>query len=150
MSRYTIGLDFGTNSCRCIIIDINNGKEISSYVHNYKFGKNGVITSKKNPLVARQHPKDYTDSIIKGIKGSIQNAGKRFNKKKIIGIGIDTTGSSPMPIDSNGNPLVYSKEFSNNINSLVWLWKDHTSYLEAEKITEIAKKIRPEYLQKCG
>ena len=150
MSQYTIGLDFGTNSCRCIIIDINNGKEISSYVHNYKFGKNGVITSKKNPLVARQHPKDYTDSIIKGIKGSIQNAGKRFNKKKIIGIGIDTTGSSPMPIDSNGNPLVYSKEFSNNINSLVWLWKDHTSYLEAEKITEIAKKIRPEYLQKCG
>ena len=84
MSQYTIGLDFGTNSCRCIIIDINNGKEISSYVHNYKFGKNGVITSKKNPLVARQHPKDYTDSIIKGIKGSIQNAGKRFNKKKII------------------------------------------------------------------
>ena len=68
----------------------------------------------------------------------------------IIGIGIDTTGSSPMPIDSNGNPLVYSKEFSKNINSLVWLWKDHTSYLEAEKITEIAKKFRPEYLKKCG
>ena len=71
MSQYTIGLDFGTNSCRCIIIDINNGKEISSYVHNYKFGKNGVITNKKNPLVARQHPKHYTDSIIKGIKGSL-------------------------------------------------------------------------------
>ena len=150
MNQYTIGLDFGTNSCRCIIIDINNGKEISSYVHNYKFGKSGVITNKKNPLVARQHPKDYTDSIIKGIKGSIQNAGKLFNRKKIIGIGIDTTGSSPMPIDSNGNPLVYNNKFSNNINSLVWLWKDHTSYLEAEKITEIAKKIKPEYLQKCG
>ena len=84
MNQYTIGLDFGTNSCRCIIIDINNGREISSYVHNYKFGKSGVITSKHNPLVARQHPKDYTDSIIKGIKGSIQNAGKRFNKKKLL------------------------------------------------------------------
>ena len=78
MNQYTIGLDFGTNSCRCIIIDINNGKEISSYVHNYKFGKNGVITNKKTPLVARQHPKDYTDSIIKGIKIH-QNFVPKFN-----------------------------------------------------------------------
>ena len=150
MSKYTIGLDFGTNSCRCIIIDINNGREISTYIYKYLFGKNGVITSKSNPLVARQHPKDYTNSIIECIQGSIKKASKRLNRKNIIGIGIDTTGSSPIPIDYNGIPLAYDKKFSKNINSLVWLWKDHSSYVEAEKITEIAKKNRPKYLEKCG
>ena len=108
MSKYSIGLDFGTNSCRSLIVDISNGEELATYVYNYPSGDAGVITDYKDHNLARQNPADY----LKGIEVTITEALKKANKENskfspidIIGIGVDTTGSSPMPVDSEGMPL---------------------------------------------
>ncbi len=153
MSKYAIGLDFGTNSCRSLIVDISNGNEIASYVFPYPSGEAGIIVDKKDPNVARQNPKDYLEGIEKTIVEAIKKAKqthKNFNTEDIIGIGVDTTGSSPMPVDEKGIALCFDEKFKDNPAAYVWLWKDHTSYNEAALITETAAKIRPQYLAKIG
>jgi len=153
MSKYAIGLDFGTNSCRSLIVDISNGNEISSHVFDYPSGKAGVIINPADPNQARQNPIDYLKGIEITIEKAIGNAKTlipNFSSSDIIGIGVDTTGSSPMPVDEDGTPLCFHQKFKNNPAAMVWLWKDHTSYNEALKITEEASKIRPQYLSKIG
>lgn len=153
MKKYAIGLDFGTNSCRSLIVDLSDGTELASYVFPYPSGKDGILLDPKEPNLARQNPQDYLDGIKETITNAISKAKKEnseFNPENIIGIGIDTTGSSPMPVNSEGKPLCFLPEFKNNLNALVWLWKDHTGYTEAAQITELANKMRPEYLSKIG
>jgi L-ribulokinase len=153
MSKYSIGLDFGTNSCRSLIVDISNGNEISSHVFNYSSGEAGVVINAADPNMARQNPSDYLEGIEVTIKKAIEKAkalNPNFSPSDIIGIGVDTTGSSPMPVDSEGTPLCFLEKFKNDPAALVWLWKDHTSYQEADKITETAAKIRPQFLAKIG
>ncbi len=153
MKKYAIGLDFGTNSCRSLIVDLTDGSEISSHIFPYPSGKDGILLDPKEPNLARQNPQDYIDGIKKTITEVISKAQKEnseFEAANIIGIGIDTTGSSPMPVNSLGEPLCLLPEFKNNLNAMVWLWKDHTGHSEADQITELAKKTRPEYLSKIG
>ena len=153
MKRYAIGLDFGTNSCRSLIVDLADGAELSSHVFPYPSGKDGILLDPKEPNLARQNPKDYIKGIKETIKNSILEAREKFShftSENIIGIGIDTTGSSPMPVDGEGIPLCFLSEFKNNLNAMVWLWKDHTGHSEAAQINELAKKMRPEYLNKIG
>jgi L-ribulokinase len=153
MSKYVIGLDFGTNSCRSLIIDISDGNEISSHVFQYPSGEAGVIIDSTDPNLARQNPADYLEGIEVTIKEAIRTAVEQdpqFDAGNIIGIGVDTTGSSPMPVDKNGTPLCSKPEFKDNPAAMVWLWKDHTSYDEAQKITERAAELRPDYLAKVG
>ncbi len=153
MKKYAIGLDYGTNSCRALIVDINDGTELASSVFLYPSGENGIILDSSDPNLARQNPKDYLDGITSTIVGAIQKAKKNdpsFNSFNIVGIGVDTTGSSPIPVDKQGNPLSFSKKFKNNPNAMCWLWRDHTSFKEAQQITLLAEKIRPEYLAKIG
>jgi L-ribulokinase len=153
MSKYAIGLDFGTNSCRSLIVDVSNGNEIASHVFPYPSGDAGIIVDKKNPNLARQNPKDYIEGIETTITEAIKKAKQtdsKFNAEDVIGIGVDTTGSSPMPVDENGNALCFDGKFKDNPAAYVWLWKDHTSYNEAAFITETAAKIRPQYLAKIG
>ena len=153
MSKYVIGLDFGTNSCRSLIVDVANGKELATYVYPYPSGKDGIIIDSKDPNLARQNPADYLAGIEVSIKKALQkakSAKRSFSPKDVIGIGIDTTGSSPMPVDEQGQPLCFDKKFKHNSSAMVWLWKDHTSYAEAEQITETARRLRPEYLAKIG
>lgn len=153
MSRYVIGLDFGTNSCRSLIVDVANGREVASHVFPYPSGKEGVIQDSADPHLARQNPADY----LLGIEVTITEALKRataiepsFSPLKIIGIGVDTTGSSPLPVNTLGEPLCFDEKFRNNPAAMVWLWKDHTSYAEATQITETASRIRPRFLTKVG
>jgi L-ribulokinase len=153
MSKYSVGLDFGTNSCRCLIADINNGNELSTNVFNYPSGESGVIIDQHNPNLARQNPADYLLAIEVTIKEAVKkakNSNKNFSPDKIIGIGVDTTGSSPIPVDEKGTPLCFYEKFKSNSAAMVWLWKDHTSHVEAQLITELAAKEHPEYLSKIG
>ena len=153
MSKYAIGLDFGTNSCRSLIIDVANGKELATHVFPYPSGTDGVIVDSADPHMARQNPADYLKGIEVSVKEAIVKAKKAepiFSPRDVIGIGVDTTGSSPMPVDAEGEALCFSKEFEHNPAAMVWLWKDHTSYAEAAQITETASRMRPEYMAKVG
>jgi L-ribulokinase len=153
MSRYVVGLDFGTNSCRSLLVDVGSGRELASHVFPYPSGTDGVLLDASEPNLARQNPADYLLGIEQTVKGVIQKgkeADPQFNPEAIIGIGVDTTGSSPMPVDAQGQALCFQQKFRNNPSAMVWLWKDHTSYQEAAQITQLAAEIRPQYLSKIG
>lgn len=153
MSKYSLGLDFGTNSCRCLVVDVSAGLEVASSVFEYPSGVQGIITDAADPNLARQNPQDYIDGI-KSVVPSAMVAARMvdddFCAEDVIGIGIDTTGSTPIPVDADGEALALCDEFAGNPNALAWLWKDHTSTAEAAEITELAAMIHPEYLDKCG
>jgi L-ribulokinase len=153
MGKYVIGLDFGTNSCRSLIVDVANGKELASHVFPYPSGKAGVIMDAADPNMARQNPADYIVAIEATIKQALKKARARkrtFAASQVIGIGVDTTGSSPMPLDAQGQALCFSNNFRKNPAAMVWLWKDHSGFAEAARITETAGKLRPHYLAKIG
>jgi L-ribulokinase len=150
---YTIGLDYGTNSVRCLIVDVTNGNELGTAVYEYETGEAGIILDSADHNLARQNPADYLKGIEVAVKAAIteaKNSDKDFDSSRIIGIGIDTTGSTPIPVDKNGTPLSTLDEFKGNPNACAWLWKDHTGHTEAAEITELAEKEHPEYLAKCG
>ncbi len=150
---YAIGLDYGTNSVRCLIVDTRDGREVGTCVHGYESGQMGILLSKQDHNVARQNPADYLKGVEVAVKGAIRQAKKtvkKFRAEEVIGIGVDTTGSTPLPVDRNGIPLAMHKEFRKNLNAQAWLWKDHTGYAEAAEITDTARQHRPQYLAKCG
>ncbi len=151
-AKYALGLDYGTNSVRALVVDIGNGQEIGTHIFNYEKGEHGIILDKKNNLLARQHPADYVKGMEVAARKALKQAEthKGFRRDQVIGIGVDTTGSTPIPVDQQGQPLAFHKEFKNEPNALAWLWKDHTGYAEAAEITELAKKRNEPYLAKCG
>jgi len=150
---YSIGLDYGTNSCRALVVNLETGAELGSAVFPYPSGEMGIITDASDPNLARQNPQDYLDGCVEIIRGAVAETLKlepSFSAEKVISIGVDTTGSTVIPVNESGTPLALTDEFKDNCNAYVWLWKDHTAYKEADQITELAKRIRPEYLAKCG
>src|SRR5882724_7647469 len=151
-TQYTIGLDYGTNSVRALIVNVANGAEIASAVWDYAHGTHGVILS-RDPNLARQHPSDYVTGAEITLKNALASAKrnvKGFSPAQVIGIGVDTTGSTPLPVDAHGQPLAFQKRFARNPAAMAWLWKDHTGVAEAAEITALAKEIRPKFLAKCG
>ncbi|MGD1088365.1 MAG: ribulokinase [Verrucomicrobiota bacterium] len=151
-ANYTIGLDYGTNSVRALVVDTANGREAGTAIWNYEHGAAGVILS-HNPNLARQHPADYVKGAEVTIKKALADAKKKvrgFKPEQVAGLGVDTTGSTPLPVDENGQPLAFNKKFAKNPAAMAWLWKDHTGVTEAVEITGLAKKIRPQFLAKCG
>jgi L-ribulokinase len=151
-AKYVIGLDYGTNSVRTLIVNAANGREVATTVWNYAHGEQGVILS-RDPNLARQHPADYVTGAEITIKKALLLAKRTvrgFKPADVIGIGVDTTGSTPLPVDRQGQPLAFARPFAKNPAAMAWLWKDHTGVAEAGEITELARKIRPEYLAKCG
>jgi L-ribulokinase len=153
MSRqYSIGLDYGTNSVRALVVDVASGAEIATAVWDYEHGKAGVILS-RDPNLARQHPADYikgAEITIKQALAEARNSVRGFNPRQVVGIGVDTTGSTPLPVDASGQPLAFQKKFASHPEAMAWLWKDHTGIAEAAEITALARKMRPQYLDKCG
>ena len=150
--QYTIGLDYGTNSVRALVVNVANGAEVAASVWGYEHGEAGVILS-RDPNLARQHPADYVKGAEVTINRALAKAKKNvrgFQPQQVVGIGVDTTGSTPLPVDKAGQPLAFLKKFSKNPAAMAWLWKDHTGVAEAAEITALAGKIRPHYLAKCG
>lgn len=150
--HYTIGLDFGTNSVRALVVDVRDGAEIGEAVRQYLHGDAGIITDPDQPDLARQHPQDYLDGMTDAVAAALEKAAgtSGFDATRVIGIGVDTTGSTPIPCDRAGNPLALTSRFADNADAMAWLWKDHTAHAEAEQITAAAAKQRPQFLAKCG
>ena len=148
--QYTIGVDYGTNSVRALIVDVTNGEEIGTGVWNYETGNQGVHEDDKDVHLARQNPADYQRGFYESVKDAVKDAGSiaGFSASQIIGIGVDTTGSTPIPVDADGIALALKPEFKGNFHAMAWLWKDHTGYAEAAEITEKAAAFP--YLKKCG
>ncbi len=150
---YTIGLDYGTNSARALVVDCTNGREIGTAVVDYPSGNQGILLKSSDHHLARQNPADYVSALENATLLALEAAraaAPEFSNDQVVGIGMDGTGSSPLPVDQTNTPLSYNLQFSQNLNAQCWLWKDHTSIPEAGAITEIAGKLRPHYLAKIG
>jgi L-ribulokinase len=152
MPKYAIGLDYGTNSVRSLLVNAANGREVGTSVWNYEHGTEGVILS-SDPNLARQHPADYLkggEIVIRRALSQAKRKIKGFSPDQVIGIGVDTTGSTPLPVDEDGQPLAFQRKFAKDPAAMARLWKDHTGVAEAEEITALAERLRPHYLAKCG
>jgi len=152
MHTYTIGIDYGTNSVRALVVRCADGAELGSCVVNYPSGEQGVLLDARDHNLARQHPGDYLLGLEKSVRGALLDAKKTkdFDARQVIGIGVDSTGSSPIPVDKTNTPLALLPAFRNNPHAQCWLWKDHTAHREAAQITALAAKHRPHYIAKCG
>lgn len=150
--QFAIGLDYGTNSVRALIVEVHTGEEVGTAVYQYPSGDKGVLLDPKNPNLARQNPADYVEGFFRSIRAAIRSVPKRigFSPDAVVGVGVDTTGSTPLPVDEEGWPLAFQKRFAHNLAAQAWLWKDHTSYAEAAEITEKARAMGLPYLAKCG
>jgi L-ribulokinase len=145
---YVIGLDYGTDSVRCLVVNAATGAEVSTAVFYYPRWKAGqYCNAVQNQF--RQHPLDYLEGLETTIKECLQKAGAEV-AKNVKGISVDTTGSTPIAVDEAGTPLCLKPEFVNNPNAMFVLWKDHTATKEAEEINTHATKFPVNYLQFVG
>ena len=143
-----LGVDYGTDSVRTILVDASSGAEIVSSVFNYPRWRDGLYCDPaKNQF--RQHPQDYIDGLEATIKGCLQQAGPSA-RTNIKAISVDTTGSTPVAVDKSGVPLALLPAFENNPNAMFVLWKDHTATTEAAEINGQAEKYDVNYLQFVG
>ncbi len=131
-SGYVLGIDYGTDSVRTIMTDTSDGREIASAVFYYPRWKKGLFCDPANNRF-RQHPKDYIEGLEKTVREVVKKAGKN-KSENIVGLGIDTTGSTPVAVNRLGTPLSLTGGFENNPNAMFILWKDHTAVKEAEEI----------------
>ena len=148
-ANYVIGVDYGTDSVRSVLVDTANGKEISASVFLYPRWQKGLYC-KPSANQFRQHPLDYIEGLEHTIKQCIEKAGGAEIAQLVKGISIDTTGSSPVAVDATGTPLALTSGFEENPNAMFVLWKDHTAVKEAAEINEHATKFPVNYLKYVG
>lgn len=136
-SKYTIGLDYGTDSVRALIVNTSNGQEVATSVFYYPRWKAGKYC---NAIVNqfRQHPLDYLEGLEESIKQALAKVDDEV-RKNIIGISVDTTGSTPVAVNRQGIPLSLLPDFAENPNAMFVLWKDHTGLAEAGEINNISR-----------
>lgn len=137
-SKYTIGLDYGTDSVRSLIVNTATGEEVSSAVFYYPRWKKQMYCDAPNNRF-RQHPKDYLEGLEYTIKEALKQAPAGV-AENVAGISVDTTGSTPIAVDEKGVPLSLTPGFEENPNAMFVLWKDHTAVKEADQINELAAK----------
>ena len=150
--RYAVGVDYGTNSVRALVVDTADGAEVGTSVYNYPSGQQGILLDPKDPNLARQNPADYIEGFYRSVRGAVKAAQKKvgLSAEQVVGIGIDTTGSTPIPVNREGMPLALDPKYAKNLAAHAWLWKDHTSHAEAAEITRKACELGVPYLAKCG
>lgn len=135
--KYVIGVDFGSDSVRALIVDTANGAELGAAVQYYPRWRKGLYCDPVNNQF-RQHPLDYIESLEASIKGALAEC-PPGTAEQVAAIGVDTTGSTPVAVDSSGAPLALKAGFEENPNAMFILWKDHTAVKEAEQINEVAR-----------
>ena len=146
--KYVIGLDFGSDSVRALIVDSSDGTEISSGVAAYSRWSKGMYCSPDENRY-RQHPLDYIEATESCIRTALSHCGK-YVADNIAGIGYDTTASTPVLVDEKGIALALYDEYKENPNAMFVLWKDHTALKEAEEITAAAISSGTDYTKYCG
>ncbi|RYF25964.1 MAG: ribulokinase [Flavobacteriales bacterium] len=146
--KYVIGLDYGTDSVRALLVDAANGAEIACAVSLYKRWAAGKYC---NPELSqfRQHPLDYIEGMEETIKEILSGVGKEV-VDNIVAITIDTTGSTPGAVDETGTPLALLPQFAEDPDAMFVLWKDHTALREADEINALAKKWEVDYTKYSG
>ncbi|MEN5195687.1 MULTISPECIES: ribulokinase [Sphingobacterium] len=146
---YVIGLDYGSDSVRSVLVDAANGEELSSAVFYYPRWNSGKFC---DPMTNqfRQHPLDYIEGLESTIKSCLEKVGNPDIAKAVKAISVDSTGSTPVAVDERGVPLALSERFADNPNAMFVLWKDHTAVKEAQEINDHAKKYDPDYLKYVG
>ena len=151
-ASYTIGIDYGTNSVRAVVVDTSDGRFVGTRVFDYPSGDHGVLLDPKQPHLARQNPADYVEGLRVAVGDALKaaDAERGFTRDRVIGIGVDTTGSTPLPVDAQARPLAMDPRWAGNLAAHAWLWKDHTSAAEAVAITDAAKAHAPELLAPIG
>jgi len=148
INNFVIGVDYGTDSVRSVIINAKNGDEVASSVYYYPRWQQGLFCDAASNQF-RQHPLDYVEGLEASIKDCIKKAGGAV-AANIRGISVDTTGSTPVAVDKHGVPLALTNGFEYNPNAMFVLWKDHTGVNEAAEINEHAKKFDINYLKYVG
>ncbi len=147
-NAFVIGVDYGTDSVRSVLVNALNGEEIASSVFYYPRWKAGLYCNAAINQF-RQHPLDYIEGLEATIKDCLQKAGRDV-AQNVKAISVDTTGSTPVAVDKTGTPLSLLPQFEENANAMFVLWKDHTSTKEAAEINEHAKKFKTNFLQFVG
>jgi L-ribulokinase len=146
--KYVIGLDYGTDSVRALIVDTENGQEISTAVRHYTRWKKGLYCDPPTSQY-RQHPLDYLEGLEESVKMALALAPAGV-AENVVGISVDTTGSTPVAVNEEGTPLALLPEFAENPNGMFILWKDHTANIEAEEINHLAHLWPIDYTQYVG
>jgi L-ribulokinase len=143
MPRYSLGLDFGTGSVRAIVLELESGATVATAEQTYE-----TIESAQEPELARQNPLHYLSALESCFTNLLKENPRLATD--VVGIGIAATASTPLPILEDGTPLAALEPFRTNPHAMAWLWKDHTAHAEAERLTALAREMRPEYLSRCG
>lgn len=148
--RFAIGIDFGTSAARALMVDTATGEEIAAASSPYPSGDRGVVLDPADPNLARQQPADYAEAFADAAGLALRAAEARegFRPDRLVGLGIDATGSTPLPVDGRCRPVASQPPFGREPAAMAWLWKDHTSHAEAEEITAAAADAP--YLASCG
>jgi len=138
IKKYVLGIDYGTDSVRSVVVDTSNGEIAGTSVFEYPRWKKGLFS---DPSINqfRQHPLDYIEGLEQSVKGSLKGLDPEVIKN-IAGITVDTTGSTPVAVDRDGVPLALKPGFENNPDAMFVLWKDHTALLEASQINDLSRK----------
>ncbi|MCY7791890.1 FGGY family carbohydrate kinase, partial [Bacillus haynesii] len=149
---YTIGVDFGTLSGRAVLVDVRTGEEIATAVKEYTHGvidRELPVSKRKLPRDwALQHPADYIEVLEETIPSLLKQS--KADPKEIIGIGIDFTACTILPVDENGTPLCMREEYVSEPHSYVKLWKHHAAQEQANRLNQIAEERNEPFLQTYG
>ncbi len=147
-NQYVIGVDFGSDSVRALVVNAQTGEAVGTHVHEYTRWKQGLYC---DPATAqfRQHPLDYLEGLEVTITGALAQASGEV-RQQVVGISIDTTGSTPCAVDETGLPLALRPDFAENPNGMFILWKDHTSNAEADEINDLAHHWDTDYTKYVG
>ncbi len=152
MAKYSLGLDFGTESARVILVEVTTGEEVATSVYNYPDGVIDRVLPEVGTELgydwALQNPKDYIESLGNAVPEVMRKTGA--SPEDIVGIGLDFTSCTMMPIDKDGKPLCMLEEYKSNPHSWVKLWKHHAAQPEADRINKLARERGEEFLGRYG
>ena len=152
MSKYAIGIDFGTESGRVVVLNVVSGEIASSDITEYKHGVIDTTLPYSNKQLKRdtalQHPQDYIDVLEQSIPKSLEKA--QINKEDVIGVGLDFTACTILPVSENYVPLCFDEKWVDNPHAWVKLWKHHAAQDQADRINELAKLRNEPWLSRYG